>query len=385
MTEIKSTDDTRFQQTLYKVHSTGKVGTWEVLVILHEDLTATTLVRTAKTVGGKVTETPTHYTKGKNLGRSNETTPLMQATFEAQAKVKKKLDSGYVEEEPKPGDTATNAAGRTMPMLAKVFESVKSIKFPVYVQVKLDGNRMMAVVEDGRVVLYSRKGNEITSCPHVAEALKDAFDSGRWDGRTLDGEIYLHGLPLQKINSLVKKQQPESAGLIYHVYDVVMPGDFADRLEYLHSMFDGITAGPVQHLKTTLCHNMQELEVAHETAVAEAFEGTIVRQTGVEYSEGGKRCSQLLKKKDYQDAEFEVIGLSEGKPTRNGNKVGIFHCKTTDGKVFTVTAPGDEKQRHEHALYGEKRLGEKLTVKFFCYTLAGVPSQPTAVAFRDEI
>ena len=80
--------DVRFEQTLYKVHSGGKVGSWHIKVTLNPDDTASTLVTSRKVLGGKGVETPTDYTEGKNIGRSNETTPIMQAVFEAQSKVK---------------------------------------------------------------------------------------------------------------------------------------------------------------------------------------------------------------------------------------------------------------------------------------------------------
>lgn len=382
---IQSSDEIRFEQTLYKVHSNNKIGSWSAKVILHEDGLATLVVASQKVLGGKITETPTKYQEGKNLGRSNETTPLMQATFEAQSKIKKKLDSGYVVELPKEGDVATNAAGRAMPMLAKVFESVDKINFPVYVQCKLDGNRMLACCEDGKVIVYSRKGNEIQSCPHVVENLQRLYDNGHWDGRTLDGEIYTHGVPLQTINSWVKKHVPDSFKLIYHIYDVVMPGGYGERLNYLENLLVNNQSDAVCLLKTQVCENEQQLEQMHETAVAECFEGTIIRLPDEEYPTGGKRANQLLKKKDYQDAEFEILGLSEGKPTRNGKKVGIYQCKAENGSVFTVTAPGNEDERHMHAIRGRENIGKKLTVKFFCFTLEGKPSQPTAVAIRDEL
>lgn len=384
-TTIVSNDETRFSETLYKVHSNGKIGSWSANVVLHDDETATLTVTTEKVLGGKKVDTPTHYTEGKNIGKSNETTPLMQATFEAQSKIKKKLDSGYVNEMPKPGETATNASGRVMPMLAKKLSEIKELEFPLYSQCKLDGNRGLAVY-DGRPVLYSRKGQEITSCPHIIAELQKMYDAGHWDGRTLDGEIYKHGVPLQTINSWVKKEQPESLGLTYFVYDSCdTPGGYEERKAYLDKMFSNWSGECVTPLGSVLCTNMADVDNLHAQYVEKSYEGSILRTKGVDYPTGGPRCSQLIKKKDYQDEEFEIVGLSEGKATRNGFKVGIYHCKTAEGKVFTVTAPGNEKEKHEHAERGKANIGRLLTCKYFCYTVDGKPSQPTAVALRNEI
>ena len=69
---------------------------------------------------------------GKNIGKSNETTPERQAELEAQSKLLKKLDEGYY----KTIDEANNETV-VLPMLAKDFkEEVHKVSYPVYVQPK---------------------------------------------------------------------------------------------------------------------------------------------------------------------------------------------------------------------------------------------------------
>ena len=76
---------------------------------------------------------------GKNIGKSNETTPERQAELEAQSKLLKKLDEGYY----KTIDEANNETV-VLPMLAKDFkEEVHKVSYPVYVQPKYDGMRCL--------------------------------------------------------------------------------------------------------------------------------------------------------------------------------------------------------------------------------------------------
>ena len=40
--------------------------------------------------------------------------------------------------------------------------------------------------------------------------------------QTFDGELYLHGVPLQEIGSMVKRDDPNNK-LEYHIYDIAIP------------------------------------------------------------------------------------------------------------------------------------------------------------------
>lgn len=376
--------EVRFSQLLYKLHTDGKVGSWQVETLLNPDGTATNRFLTTKVLGGKSVETTNQVTKGKNVGRSNETSPLEQATFEAQSKANKKLDQGYVTEKPEAGAKVTNALGFARPMLAQPIEKVKAWDFPVHVQPKLDGHRLLATIKDGKVELYSR-GGKTANIVHVSEALQRMHDEGRWDGTTLDGEIYLHGESLQAISSLVKRPQEDSAKLVYNIYDIMLDKPYWARFEILQYT---LQLGDAPALDLSECHLVkteERLNHLHSTYLAQGYEGTIVRQGNAGYEEG-KRSKSLMKKKDFQDAEFKITGVSEGKPNeRLKTRVAIYHCITDEGKEFTVTAPGNAQEKHEHAVNGRENIGRSLTVKFFNFTPDGIPFLPVALRVREDI
>ena len=376
--------DVRFEQTLYKVHSGGKVGSWNIKVTLNPDDTATTLVTSRKVLGGKGVETPTDYTEGKNIGRSNETTPIMQAVFEAQSKVKKQLDKGYVEDQPEEGAAVTNALGLVKPMLAQPIDKVKDWEFPVFVQPKMDGHRCLATIQEEKVFLYSRGGKPITVV-HIMERLQFLYDRGIWDGTTLDGELYCHGKAFENISSLIKKPQEDSKYLSYNIYDVVLDLPYADRFDYLDSR---ITESSYPTLCLTACYKVMDqagIDKYHASWTSNGYEGTMVRQGDASY-ETDKRSASLMKRKDEEDAEFEIIGIRKGKPNKRlGTEVGIYVCQTADGKTFDVTAPGDAKEKHDHAMNGHKNIGKKLTVFSYGYTKEGKPCHITNSRIREDL
>lgn len=66
--------------TLYAKAKTGKIKQWVVSVV------DSTITVTHGQVGGKQQTQTTVITEGKNIGKSNETTPSEQAYLEAKAK-----------------------------------------------------------------------------------------------------------------------------------------------------------------------------------------------------------------------------------------------------------------------------------------------------------
>lgn len=376
--------EVRFAETLYKVHSSGKIGTWSVEVTLNHDFTASMLVCSAKVVGGAEVKTPTEYTEGKNIGRSNETTPIMQAVFEAQSKVKKKLDGGYVKEKPEAGATVTNSLGLAKPMLALAFDKVKGWNFPVMVQPKMDGHRCLATIQDEKVFLYSRGGKPIV-VNHVMAELQGLYDRGTWDGTTLDGELYCHGEEFENISSLIKRPQEDSKKLSLNIYDIINQDPYRDRFNTLVGI---ITEQVFPTITLTACHTVSSLEniqKLHDNFTQNGYEGSMIRHGDAPY-ESDKRSSSLMKKKDVVDSEYLIVGTSEGKPNKRLNtRVGMYVCETADGKRFEVVAPGDAQEKDRHAREGQENVGKLLTVFSFGYTKTGIPKHITDSRIRVDL
>jgi len=209
-----------FEQLLYRINSNKTVGSWAIAVTENNDGSANILTTQTKLIGGKGVESVTTVSEGKNMGKKNETTSLEQAVINAKATADKKLKKGYLLDVPSGEEQVTNSLGLLKPMLAQTIEKVKNWEFPVFASPKLDGHRLLATVQENKVLLYSRQGT-VVSLPHIEKELQQLFDDKIWSGVTLDGEVYLHEESLQIIGSLVKNTQPETANLKYYLYDVI--------------------------------------------------------------------------------------------------------------------------------------------------------------------
>lgn len=368
--------------TLYKNHGKS-IGYWTISITDQAELR----IAHARTLDGKET-VRIHPVEGKNIGRANETTPLEQAEMELQSRVKKQLDKGYVETAEQAELPVTNTLGFAKPVLATVLEKVNpgSIDWMnAYVQPKLNGNRCL--YKDGQ--LYSR-GGKVINLPHIVKAIEEA-------GLThlhLDGELYLHGTPLQQLNSWIKKLQPDSEKLEYHIYDVVSEESFVERYLVQFELSCRITHedlnlhGPLWLTPTYTVLSLEEVLGYEADYLKQNYEGAILRH-GTEGYETGKRSRKLLKVKTYKDAEAEVVGWVERTPNiiegQDPLKNFVWVCKNPFGDgTFELTAEGNWTSVHEQFFTADQQIGRILNFKYFELSEARLPQQPVALGWRES-
>src|ERR1035437_918439 len=106
-----STITARKFTTLYKQTNTGKIQSWVVSV------DGAKVMTTFGLTDGKKQTTTDIVKAGKNLGKSNATTPESQAVAEAQEELDGKLKEGYVATLPA-ARTPNTPRGAVEPMLA---------------------------------------------------------------------------------------------------------------------------------------------------------------------------------------------------------------------------------------------------------------------------
>ena len=362
-------------KTLYKKTSTGKIQIWEIHV------EGNTIITVFGQLGGKLQETKDVITSGKNTGKANATTPEQQAELEAEAQYQKKLKKGYVTtiDDAKAEKRDEIIKGGIDPMLAHEYGKHKhKLIWPVYVQPKLDGIRCIAMVprNNGTPTLWTRTRKPITSMPHIIEELR-YFSST--DDLIFDGELYNHEYRdnFEQIVSLVRPDEPRDGHEVvqYHIYDIVKPMSFADRFEFLKTF---AYEDPI-HLVETV-RSKTEVDAREEFAhfMQQGYEGAILRNSLTIYEH--KRSYGLLKMKDFQDAEFEVIGVDEGRGKLAGC-AGSMICKLPNGQAFNVKMVGSHENLRK--MFLKPPSGQMLTVKFQNYTNDGVPRFPVGMRLRD--
>nr|UVX65355.1 MAG: PNKP adenylyltransferase domain, ligase domain [Bacteriophage sp.] len=181
--------------TLFALNKDGSFQCWKVFIVGNQ-----VVVEFGK-VGGKKQQKVTTC-EPKNVGRSNETTAEQQAWAEAVSKWEKQVRLGYRDDTSK-----LEQEENFSPMLAHdAIKRYKSIIYPAYVQPKLDGVRALVTLDADGFPQFNSRGNKLYPVPldsELSEQVKSLSEHSGFD--KFDGELYIHGLSLQKIVALAKK------------------------------------------------------------------------------------------------------------------------------------------------------------------------------------
>lgn len=330
---------------------------------------------------GKKIKSEDTIKEGKNIGRANETSPAEQAVAEAESRWTGKLKKGYIQklDGAKAGKVDDVIEGGINPMLAKSYsDQGDKITFPCAVQPKLDGIRCVAMGSS----LWTRTRKPIKSVPHIANALEEL----NLDKLVLDGELYNHDFKddFEKIITIVgqkKDVDPNHHLCQYHIYDMPCDGNFNERRFKLHELFSKLPKSfPLKLVETIEVADEIELDAAYEKFKAEGYEGAMVRNINSPYEY--KRSNNLQKMKEFQDAEFKIIGVEEGRGKLQGH-AGAFVCVTKDGAEFKAKMAGETSKLKEYWDNQKDCINKKLTVKFQGFTSGEVPRFPVGKVIRD--
>ena len=380
----------------------------------------------------KISRHAANYPKIKNKGRANERGVFHTALVFSRSKYLKKIDEGY-RIKANIGKTIKVKEKMYKPMLALKYEDFENkIKYPVYIQPKLDGVRWVIFlnlkgldlddVTYENVIIYSRQQKEYPYNKHnnnirkaLLRSLKNYYDIEKKESLYLDGESYGHGTSLQDINSVSKASKGKSKKnkkdikiIKFHFYDAFYPSfkdeQFLERYEILEEAYGGMNDDEKKYVElvdTLFVETKKEQTNLFRQYTAKKYEGIMIRSPEGVYKKhltsksSALRSKQLLKRKKVMQDEFEVVGYTEG--TRGKDVGAIIWVCLAGEKTFNVTPTGDwathkeryrifaECEKNNGQGFIDKYQGRMLTVEYRSMSKDGVPQHAKAIIFRDYL
>lgn len=407
--------ETKTFETLYGKSKNGKIKNWSIWVENFDDYSD--IVTLHGQLGGAYIENRRRISKGKNIGKINETSHFQQAIQEALSKWTKKkdieqytinkteamddgLEGGEVSVNTEVNENSENNTIK-LPMLAQDYSKhKKKLKFPCFIQPKLDGYRM--IFNTNNKSITTRQGKEFTVVKESGKLYNELCELS--PGYILDGELYVHGSlvsfealgVLRKTKKLSEDDNSNLYKIEYHVYDLIdTMKSFENRLETLKSIISENKYKMIKLVDTFKIQTENEIQKFHEKFTSDHYEGSMLRNANALYLEKN-RSHDLLKYKDFMDDEFEIVDYSFEKDTSGEDRNCIvWVVKVKEGVLCNVRPKGPKEQRQE--LFQEcvndftKFKGRKLWTKFFDYTGDGslrFPSTKTEDVksyIRDEV
>lgn len=264
-------------------------------------------------------------------------------------------------------------------MLCSPFEQklVDKIKFPAYVQLKMDGMRFNAIVNGGKVEFRSRNGKEIQLLGNLEQEFVDM--AGGYNV-VFDGELIVKDggkiLDRQTGNGILNKankgtiSQNEASKVCATLWDMVSYDEFKagkslltyqQRIELLEQIMDN---NQEAQKRVTLVDrwevdNMEEVNTLFTGLLEQGEEGIILKSRDGIWED--KRVKHQIKFKGELECDLKIVAIEEGTGKYTG-MLGAIICESADGVVKVRVGSGFNDQQRK--TYGKELLDKIVAVKY---------------------
>lgn len=260
-------------------------------------------------------------------------------------------------------------------------KTLAKVNYPALVQLKMDGMRFNAIVQNGEVEFRTRNGRFIDLLGNLEEEFKDL--SHRYDGEDIvfDGEmlVYENGKPAPRetgngiLNKAIKGtiSAEEASKIHVTLWDAInydefvghptgLPERYATRFTKLSRE---LNTSPIEkiHLVTTDEVNTQaEAEKIFQRYLELGQEGIILKNKDGIWEP--KRVSHQVKMKAENTADLLVVGYEPGTGKYEG-MLGALKLQTSDGVIKVDVGTGfTDAQRA--SLTAENTIGKIVEIKY---------------------
>jgi DNA ligase-1 len=218
------------------------------------------------------------------------------------------------------------------------------------IEIKLDGVRVLAVIKDNRVEMFSRNGKQFHNFGHIIEEIETVLkeNPAPYD-LVLDGEVMSSNFQ-DLMKQVHRKDNVHADDAVLYLFDMIPLNDFLkgsyDKSQSWRSM---ITKHWVEQHSATLQHvtaldwetvdldteeGQTRFVELNKAAVDGGYEGVMIKSVEAPYE--CKRSHAWLKAKPFIEVTLEVVAVEEG-TGRNEGRLGALVCAgTDDGKDIRV-------------------------------------------------
>ena len=269
-------------------------------------------------------------------------------------------------------------------MLCSPFDQklVSKIKWPAYVQLKMDGMRFNAIVKDGKCEFRSRNGKQLDILGNLE---KEFVDFANGSNLVFDGELLVmfdndyqfadrqtgNGILNKAVKGTISKK--EASQVHATVWDVIPLDDFKqgvckttyeDRFVHLGVLVRKL---PEQGKKiwlvdSHLVTNQEEAAEIFKKYIDQGQEGIILKDKSSIWE--NKRSKSQIKFKGEEECDLKVVGIQPGVGKYTG-MIGALICESADGIIKVDVGSGlkDDDRKKPHSEYLDKIVAVRYNVR----------------------
>lgn len=343
---------------------------------------------------------PKKIRAGKNIGKLNETTPFTQAVYMLRSNYNTRIRKGasikknnlFIDDKitfEKLLIRDVKHPHRINVMLLHSFDKHgKKIKYPCLCQEKIDGAHFTIIYHPqipGGIDGFTRDKRSYGQ-KHLLRISKAALK--KYPGLYLSGELYLPNKTREYISGKTRLESDESLQLwVFDCFYIDKKMPFLERWDLCKKVVREINSKYFKLVDYRMCNNKKEVDNYFAEKTKSGAEGIIVRNTDSLYEFGitsSKRSHEALKYKKRMDAEFKIVGFTQGVGVNTG--LIIWKLETKSGKVFSAVPIGTHEDRKKMFKQQSKKFtakGKMATVEFDGYSDDGTPVQPVFIMIRE--
>lgn len=239
---------------------------------------------------------------------------------------------------------------------------------------KIDGGRIIALKEDGKVSFYTRAGQKYEGLVDLEQEMAEKLP----DGLCLDGEITLlenEGVPSKaayKQAMKITRSDGEKHGLKMIVFDAMLAEEFRnqrcdrvweERRRALDMIFGPRDLTYFELLPVLYQGEDTEMILKYlDEAIADKQEGIMINLTLAPYE--FKRTNYLLKVKKMSTLDLEIVGFEEG-TGRLAGTLGAILVRYKNGNIVKVGSGFSDRLRTEIWSNRDEWLGNICEIQYF--------------------
>lgn len=195
----------------------------------------------------------------------------------------------------------------------------------------------------------------------------------------LEGELWGGRGSFEPTVSIVRQQHPHDGWLRlkFAIFDVPRaPGSFRERIELARSWFAEHRSNYAFVIPQLPVRDQSHLQQELQRIENLGGEGLIVRRPDALYLAG--RSAEILKAKNYRDAEATVVAQLPGKG-RNEGRLGALLVELADGTQFKIGSGFSDAEREQ-----PPPLGSVITFKYYGTYRSGIPKFSSFLRVRRD-
>ncbi len=218
------------------------------------------------------------------------------------------------------------------------------------IEIKLDGVRVITIIQDDKVEMFSRNGKQFHNFDHIIDEIKQVLkDHPAPYPLVLDGEVMSANFQ-DLMKQVHRKDGPQNTDAVLHLFDSIPLGCFKNgSWDKPQSIRSAITKHWVNDHKDILKHvqaldwedvdldtseGQERFKQINKAAVDGGYEGVMIKDKDAPYE--CKRTHAWLKAKPFIEVTLEVVDVEEG-TGRNEGRLGAIVCEgIDDGKKINV-------------------------------------------------